>query len=98
MHLPDVDQLVQVDLLEVKKRELLMRFTDSVVQVYASAGPTKEARELINMLRTVYFVGHEESERKQVALAAQELEELSRKVFMIRPPRTPGGPATLEIT
>ncbi len=97
MHLPSYGLLEQIDLIEVEKRDLLMRFMDSVVQVYAPNGATDEARELIKRLRNVYFVGHEAVEKQRAEKAARELEELSRKVFTIRPPRRKGGAMILEV-
>jgi hypothetical protein len=96
VHLPSYDLLEQIDLIEAEKRDLLMRFMDTVVQVYASSGPTDDARELINRLRNVYFVGYEEVEKQQAEKAARELEALSRKVFRIRPPSRKGGAMILE--
>lgn len=98
MHLPDYGLLEQVDLIEAEKSELLMRFMDSVVQVYAPNGPTNEARELIKRLRNVYFVGSEVVEKQRSEKAARELEELSRKVFTIRPPTRKGGAMILEVS
>lgn len=97
MHLPSYGLLEQIDLIEAEKRDLLMRFMDSVVQVYAPHGATDEARELIKRLRTVYFVGHGDVEKQRTEKAARELEELSRKVFTIRPPRQKGGAMVLEV-
>lgn len=98
MHLPSFGLLEQIDLIEAEKRDLLMRFMDSVVAVYAPGGPTNEARELIKRLRNVYFVGHEEVEKQQAEKAARELEALSRKVFTIRPPHRKGGAMILEVS
>jgi len=98
VHLPDYNLLEQIDLIEAEKRELLMRFMDSVTQVYAASGPTDDARELIKRLRNVYFVGQEEVEKQHTEKAARELEELSRKVFTIRPPRRKGGAMILEVS
>jgi len=97
VHLPNYDLLQQVDLIEAEKRELLMRFMDTVVQVYAPNGPTNEARELIKRLRNVYFVGHEDKEKQQAEKAARELEALSRKVFTIHRPSRKGGAMRLEV-
>jgi hypothetical protein len=97
VHLPSFGLLEQIDLIEAEKRELLMRFMDTVVQVYAPNGASNEARELIKRLRNVYFVGQEEVEKARAEKAARELEELSRKVFTIRPPRRKGGAMILEV-
>ena len=98
MHLPQYGLLEQVDLIEAEKRDLLMRFMDSVVQVYAPNGPTNEAQELIKRLRNVYFIGHDKVDRQRAEKAARELEALSRKVFTIRPPTRKGGAMTLEVS
>lgn len=95
--LPQFDELTQIDLIEIEKRNLLMRFMDVVVQVYAPSGPTKEARELISRLREVYFVGYAEAQTRRAEQAARELEELSRKVFTIRAPRVRGGRPIMEV-
>lgn len=98
MHLPSFGLLEQIDLIEVEKRDLLMRFMDAVVAVYAPNGPTNEARELIKRLRNVYFVGHEQVEKRQAEEAARELEALSRKVFTLRPPTRRGGAMRIEVS
>jgi hypothetical protein len=97
VHLPSYGALEQIDLIEAEKRELLMRFMDTVAQVYAPHGPTNEAKELIKRLRNVYFVGQEEVDKQRAEKAARELEELSRKVFTISPPRRKGGAMILEV-
>jgi len=88
--------LEQVDLLEAEKRELLMRFMDQIVQIMASAGPSKESMELISKLKNVYFVGYAERQKVESQRAAQELIELSKKVFTISP-GVRGGPYRLEV-
>lgn len=98
MDITQFSELEQHDLIEVEKRSLLMRFMDTVAVVYASSGPTKEARELIKKLRSVYFVGAEDQDKKRVEQAARELEALSRKVFTVTPAKRRGGPAILEIS
>jgi hypothetical protein len=98
VHLPSFGLLEQVDLIEAEKRDLLMKFMDTVATVYAPNGPTDEARELIKRLRNVYFVGHEEVEKQQAEKAARELEALSRKVFTITPPTRKGGAMRLTVS
>jgi len=83
--------------MEAEKRDLLMRFMDTVCAVYAPNGATNEARELIKRVRNVYFVGHEEVEKQRAEKAARELEELSRKVFTISRPSRKGGALRLEV-
>lgn len=96
--MPSCDLLEQIDLIEIEKRDLLMRFMDTMAQVYAPNGPTEEAKELIKRLRKVYFVGYEEVEKQRAEKAARELEALSQKVFTIRPPRRKGGAMVLEVS
>jgi hypothetical protein len=97
VHLPNYGLLEQIDLIEAEKRDLLMRFMDTVVAVYAPNGATNEARELIKRLRNVYFVGHEEVEKQQAEKAARELEALSRKVWTIERPTRKGGAMRLTV-
>jgi hypothetical protein len=94
--LPSIPIERQIDLIEVEKRKLLMRFMDTMVQVYASAGVNQDSMELIKRLRRVYFVGEEEVERAKAEQVARELEEISQKVFFISSPKRKGGPAILE--
>lgn len=96
MDLTQHGHLEQFDLLEAEKRELLMRFMDQVVNIMASAGPSKEAMELIKRLKEVYFVGYAEQRRIESQQAAQELIELSQKVYTISP-GVRGGPYRVEI-
>ena len=95
--MPSIEISDQVDLIELKQRELLMRFMDTMVQVYASAGVTQESVDLIKRLKLVYFVGQESVEKAQAAQVARELEEMSRKVFTITAPKRKGGPAIMEV-
>jgi hypothetical protein len=98
VHLPSYDLLEQIDLIEAEKRDLLMRFMDTVAAIYAPNGPTNEAQELIKRVRNVYFVGHEEAEKLQAEKAARELEALSRKVFTITAPTRKGGAPRITVS
>ena len=97
MPLSSFGLLEQIDLIEAEKRDLLMRFMDAVVAIYAPNGATNEARELIKQLRNVYFVGHEEADKLRVEKAARELEALSRKVWTISAPTRKGGAARITV-
>jgi len=88
--------LEQIDLLEAEKRDLLMRFMDQVVSIMASAGSSPEAMELIKRLKEVYFIGYAEKRKMESQKAAQELLELSRKVFHVAP-GVRGGPYRLTV-
>lgn len=97
MDLTQHGHLEQVDLLEAEKRDLLMRFMDQVVNIMSSAGGTPEAMELIKRLKSVYFVGYAEKQKIESQRAAQELVELSRKVFTLSPGAR-GGAYRIEVS
>lgn len=95
MPLPDYDPLEQVDLLEAEKRDLLIEFGKEVVHVLASAKDSRQAMSLIEHLKRVYFIGHEEREKRRIKEEADELIRLSQLTFRVSPSKG-GGILTID--
>lgn len=79
----------QADLIEVERMNILIEFGKEVVRIMAVAQDAKQAQALIEHLKKIYFIGHEEQEKRKLLRDADELVRLSQMSFNVT--RGPGG-------
>lgn len=90
MPLPDFDPLEQIDLIEAEQRSLLIEFGREVIRINASVKDSHASGALIEHLKRLYFIGHEERRKRRAQEDAAELVKLSKMTFRVT--RGPGGP------
>jgi hypothetical protein len=94
--LSDYDPLEQVDLLEAEQRSLVIEFGREVVHVTAATrGDPQASSALIEHLKKLYFIGHEERQKLRAQEDAAELVRLSKLTFRLS--KGPGGANVLEV-
>lgn len=74
---------------------ILIDFGKEAVRIMSQAKDANHARALIEHLKKIYFIGHEDKEKEEISRQVETLVDMAQKTFRVT--RTPGGPS-LEIS
>ena len=93
--LRELSPLEEADVLEFEQRELTLRYVEQSTAILASAQNRTGAEALLEALRSEFFIGYDEANRRKRRLAADELVKMQQYAFTISP--SPGGGGRLEM-
>lgn len=85
----------EVDILEYQKRELTLRYMEQSTAILATAKDEAGAKILLDAIRSEFFIGYDEAQKKKRHIAAQELIDMQNYAFNMSP--THGGGGRLEV-
>lgn len=91
----ELHPLEQVDIMELEKMDLRIKFVENSIQVLSNARDSTAAEKLIEALKEEFFVGYTEKQEAKRKIAIEELMAIQKMTFNVT--HVGKGGATLEV-